>query len=667
MSPRLPLLFGVHAHQPVGNFDAVIDDAHVRCYRPFLRTLHRYPAFRFAAHFSGWLLDRLAARHPEDIALLGEMVARGQVEMFGAGDCEPVLAAIPARDRLTQLDALSRKLEARFGARPTGAWLTERVWEPSVVPALASAGIRYVMVDDYHLLATGMEPAGLDGFLTTEEDGARLDVFPISEALRYRLPFSPAEEAVAWLEAQAADGMRAAVYFDDIEKFGIWPDTWDWVYAHGWLERFIEGVLASPVLASQTYAQFHARQRTRGVVYLPTVSYSEMNEWTLPPAAASRYAALRERCATEDRPLLRGGIWRNFLSRYAEANWMHKRMLGLSARLAASPLAGEPTLMGLLHAAQANDAYWHGLFGGLYLPHLRRAVWRSLLTLEAALDRGSPARPAGRGDIDFDGWDEFFLANHELQAVVRDDGRAAVHELSSYVLSHNFGDTLRRYPEHYHRTSEGPAPHPEQPALGGIASAHDRQLSKTAITVADLATDASGRLFGTDELIDPNGHVHPLRAWQLVGCETGQLVFVHALGAARLEKRWRLDGHGLALEYSGDLPAGSRLQLDLHLALPSCDGFGGRFVLAEGRIPGGFGSSLVLEDADRLLLEDAELGGRLTLSVDGSCRWEAVPFHTVSQSEAGLEKIMQGVALRLLLAPGALRLALRLEAIPSWL
>ena len=103
MSEPISLLMGVHAHQPVGNFDAVIEEAHARCYRPFLRTLHRYPEFRFAAHFSGWLLDRLLEKYPQDMALLGEMVARGQVELFGGGDCEPVLAAIPQRDRICLL------------------------------------------------------------------------------------------------------------------------------------------------------------------------------------------------------------------------------------------------------------------------------------------------------------------------------------------------------------------------------------------------------------------------------------------------------------------------------------------------------------------------------------------------------------------------------------
>ena len=57
MTRAVTLLLGVHAHQPVGNFPEVIEDAHRRCYKPFLETLNAYPDFRFAAHFSGWLLD----------------------------------------------------------------------------------------------------------------------------------------------------------------------------------------------------------------------------------------------------------------------------------------------------------------------------------------------------------------------------------------------------------------------------------------------------------------------------------------------------------------------------------------------------------------------------------------------------------------------------------
>ena len=197
MTKSISLLLGVHAHQPVGNFPEVLEDAHLRCYRPFIHTLHRFPDFHFAVHFSGWLLDWLFQHYPEDMALLCEMVKRGQVELFGAGDTEPVLAVIPHRDRVGQVTRLSDKLEKKLGQRPAGAWLTERVWEATVVPALADSQIRYVTVDDYHFFCAGKTAAELDGFYTTEEDGRRLDLFPISEELRYRFPFSPANEAVA--------------------------------------------------------------------------------------------------------------------------------------------------------------------------------------------------------------------------------------------------------------------------------------------------------------------------------------------------------------------------------------------------------------------------------------------------------------------------------------
>ncbi len=84
MPQPVSLLFGVHAHQPVGNFPEVLADAHLRCYQPFLHVLYRYPDFRFAMHISGWLLDYLIDHYPEDMELLREMVARGQVELFGA-------------------------------------------------------------------------------------------------------------------------------------------------------------------------------------------------------------------------------------------------------------------------------------------------------------------------------------------------------------------------------------------------------------------------------------------------------------------------------------------------------------------------------------------------------------------------------------------------------
>ncbi len=650
----ISLLFGVHAHQPVGNFPTVMEEAHVRCYRMFLQTVERYPDFRFSVHFSGWLLDWLLERYPEDMARLEMMTRRGQLEWFGSGDCEPVLASIPHRDRVSQINVLSEKIERLFGQRPAGAWLTERVWESAVVPALVETGIRYVAVDDYHFLCAG-EPAGhLDSYFTTEEDGHLLDLFPISEQARYRLPFAPAEAAVQWLEHLAHEGHRAAIYFDDIEKFGIWPETYHWVYEQGWLARFIEGVLASKLIRTDTYAEFHDSRPTRGLVYLPTTSYIEMNEWTLPAPAARQYHELVEQEKQAGRfelrkPNLRGGIWRNFFTRYAESNWMHKRMLDASSRLAALPVAlRTPAMQEALHRSQANDAYWHGLFGGLYLPHLRRAIWSNLLALEAMLDAVVPPPALERRDLDCDGHEEIFLRDDGLRAVVRSDGDAMLVELSSHPLGHNFGDTLRRYDEGYYdklRAALGmdgkPHPHHE-----GVASAHDRVAFRHPIAPEDTEADTRPRGMFEDCWCAPDDTVRPVHDYR----ETSPTEFAADLGAGRLLKSYTLADGQLRVRYRAEDLAG-RVEIRLNIAMPSCDGYAGRYILENGDVPCGFGEELDLPAMRRLMLDDGVLGGALILSVEPPQPLTARPHKTVSQSEAGFEKIMQAAELVLAWQP----------------
>ena len=653
----ISLLFGVHAHQPVGNFPAVIDDAHVRSYGMFLRVMERYPEFRFSVHFSGWLLDVLFERFPDDMARLAAMTRRGQVEWFGSGDCEPVLAAIPHRDRVTQIATLSDKIERRFGMRPAGAWLTERVWESSVVTALAETGIRYVAVDDYHFLCVGEDGARLDSFYSTEEDGRRLDLFPISEAARYRLPFSPAAEAVAWREDLARQGHRASIYFDDIEKFGIWPETYEWVFEKGWLTQFVEGVLASPLIRTETFADYHARENTRGIVYLPTTSYIEMNEWTLPAPRAAAYHALVEAEKAAGRfeahkPFLRGGIWRNFMSRYPEANWMHKRMLDASRRLATLPAAQRSAAMQEhLHRAQANDAYWHGLFGGLYLPHLRRAVWNNLLALEAGLAPLVPPESCEQSDLDLDGRAETALRNGRLQAFVRDDGHAALVELSSLALAHNFGDTLGAYAEAYHAKIDQAQAAQAGKTGAGIVSAHDRIAFLHAILPEDAAPDARPRGIFLERLAAAADSLQPVDRYR-AGAQPGNWV---AAGADwQLEKTYRLEDDALSVGFRAvgkAIPA--MIETELNLALPSCDGYGGRYVLADGSIPGGFGQPLELDGMRRLAFDDSELRGALQIEATQPVRLRARPHRTVSQSEAGFEKIMQAVCVTLSWAPAA--------------
>ncbi|MFZ1711859.1 MAG: alpha-amylase/4-alpha-glucanotransferase domain-containing protein [Nitrosomonas sp.] len=656
MTQPVSLLFGVHAHQPIGNFPEVVKDAHERCYRPFIETLFRYPEFHFAVHFSGWLLDFLLEHYPQDMAMLKEMVKRGQVELFGAGDTEPVLAVIPEQDRIGQIKTFSSKLKKNLGEKPQGAWLTERVWEATVVPSLVSCDIRYVIVDDYHFICAGKDPAELDGYFSTEEDRRTLDLFPISEQLRYKLPFSPAHDAIAYLaslaDQQQPNRQSAAIYFDDIEKFGIWPETYHWVYTQGWLEQFIQGVLASSQIKTQHFRDYHAHEKTRGIVYLPTTSYMEMSEWALPATPAHTYADLVQRAKSEgwyerSKSFLRGGIWKNFFSRYPESNWMHKRMLGLSARYAALPAKQRTRAMQqCLYASQANDAYWHGLFGGLYLPHLRRAIYNNLIELEALLDQCQPRPTHYEEDTDLDGINEIYIRNSQLQAVIKLNGSASLCELDAYALKHNFADTLTRQTEHYHRKIQPELQQESNHHQPGIASAHDRISFKHVINQVDLQPDAHAQHLFIDHL---NGNL--LTYLPLPSDDDKIISFQSTHGQILINKQIRLKQNQLIVTYRTDGDRDDRenlhMQTEINLAMPSCDGPGGRY-RQQKRNLAGFGLPLEMNGLESITLEDDTLKGSVILQTSPAVVFQAHPHFSVSQSEGGFEKIMQAVKITLI-------------------
>src|ERR1700680_2159692 len=131
-----------------------------------------------------------------------------------------------------------------------------------------------------------------------------------------------------------------------------------------------------------------------GRVDLPTASYTEMMEWVLPTSVRQKFHALLDEFSgrPDVRRFLRGGFWRGFFSKYAEANLLHQKMLRVSSKLrstgrkGAKGAANRAAAMTHLLRAQCNDAYWHGIFGGLYAPHLRSALWRELVLAETFAD-----------------------------------------------------------------------------------------------------------------------------------------------------------------------------------------------------------------------------------------------------------------------------------------
>src|SRR5262245_23370942 len=376
----------LHNHQPVGNFDGVFTQAYQDSYRLFLDVFEQYD-LPIALHTSGPLMEWLDERHPEYVDRLARLVAAGRIEVIGGPFYEPILTMIPPRDRVGQIVNYTQWLESRLGGKVQGMWMPERVWEQALTADLAAAGIKYTVLDDFHFKNAGLVEEQLHGYYLTEDDGRLLSIFPGSEPLRYTIPFQQPQATIDYLRQIAARRAGAVVVFgDDGEKFGVWPETKKHVYDNGWLRQFFDALVANREwLHLTTLAEATANVPPEGKIYLPDCSYREMTEWALPVPQQIEYDHLVHEMESDQRwPRLKrffqGGFWRNFRVKYPEANEMYARMMMSSRRLAQvdqGPIDG-PNLeyaRQALYRGQCNCPYWHGAFGGIYLPHLRNAVY----------------------------------------------------------------------------------------------------------------------------------------------------------------------------------------------------------------------------------------------------------------------------------------------------
>ena len=689
----------------MGNLDFAVRYATDYAYRPLLEVLAEYPELRCSLHYSGSLLEWFQEHAPDMVERIGELVARGQVELVGGAFYDPILTMLPEEDRRGQITTFSDYLERTFGPRPRGAWVAERVWEQALTRSLVDAGIEYITLDDSHFLAAGLTGEALTGGFLTEEDGRLLRVYPASEELRYLVPFQEPRQSIDYLAGylEAGGGDPVVVYADDGEKFGSWPGTHDHVYGEGWLRRFVELLLGSrDWLHLSTLSEVTDRRPPVGKVYLPDGSYREMTEWALPTRRLLRYEDLISQLKTEGRyqelkPFLRMGCWRNFKVKYREANLLYAKSLRVSRKVNALLARPRPSparrrllerARRELYRGQCNCPYWHGVFGGLYLPHLRSAAYQHLIAAEALVDglthRGRSWVEAEEVDFDLDGRPELLLSNAQLALgliphrgghLFELDLRAGADAEALPRICFHLTNSLTRRPEAYHRnlTSQ------EQP--------HQDDEVKTIHEIVTLKEPDLGRKLRYDPYERESLVEHCLPVEVTVGQlealqyrELGDFVEgeyrVAGRERSREEVRVRLarlgevqaaDGPGrLSVEKAVVLPRrGTHLAVTYDLTNRSAARLRFRFAvewnfsLLAGDAPdryyflpregpdgrevnlGPLISRHSLPPGQQLGLRDEWTGMELILTGEPRAGWFLHPLESVSQSEAGLESVYQ--------------------------
>jgi alpha-amylase len=388
------------------------------------------------------------------------------------------------------------------------------------------------------------------------------------------------------------------------------------------MERFLKTmarIVESGEVEMVTPSQALDALPAAGPVYLPSGSYREMETWSRGGAAPSE----------------RTGHWRNFLTRYSESNRMHKKAQALSrlCRERGDP----PAARRAVGMAQCNDPYWHGVFGGLYLRHLREAVWANLARAEGLL-RDGEGLAAECLDLDGDGAEEVWVHSARFAALVAPARGGGIEELTLFDTERNLADTLTRRREAYHLPPSGQEAGAHSgtegqansegavPENGGMPSIHDREDSLSFETLPPVDPDPRAILVdrilpaGLADTAYEEGRFDPVRSW------------------ARRRMEWTIaesaggqEEDALLLEL--ECPAPGRLEKRLRFREDGVVEVAYRWDPAE-------------------YPADAYFAPELSVASDPGVAWAVEPaavrhfeIRTVSKTEAGSEETVQGLSL----------------------
>jgi alpha-amylase len=393
-----------------------------------------------------------------------------------------------------------------------------------------------------------------------------------------------------------------------------------------------------------------------------------MGEWTLPSEAQVELYKIKEELKRLDlseriQPRLRGGYWRQFLAKYPEAARIYRRMLRVSDKVAAlerkkhpeAPKARKALLKG-----QANDALWHGVFGGIYLPHLRYAVGKELISAENICHHALK-NPSHYEKDDSD----MVIENGFLRCQISAELGGAISTLDVRAKGINLVDTIARRLEPYHiRMLEASTVNQDN-----HASIHERLELKEPDLAQKLAQDNHQRFCFIDRFLKSNFALEDLRYNREV--EVGDFLNndYFLLNDSKDSLEFKRTGtvkqksltlfktfifsqnsmefkvkYGFKCDIKGLEDIWFAPELNINLMAPDAPD---RFFLLNGeKFPGNnLGSTGDYSGILTLSLVDEYLKIRVDITAQSKPRWLWYPVESISLSEAGIERIYQGSAI----------------------
>jgi len=324
-----------------------------------------------------------------------------------------------------------------------------------------------------------------------------------------------------------------------------------------------------------------------------------------------------------------------------------------------------------LYQGQCNCSYWHGAFGGIYLPHLRNAVYQHLLIADRLLEKGMGRSEkwieATTDDYNFDGRSEIRLANEQISTWISPCLGGSIYELDLLNIGHNLGATVQRRSELYHAKVLGG----EKKNDGEAASIHDQVIFKQEGLDERLHYDQRLRGSLIDHFWDEDAPVEDLVTSKLMergdfadGEYTAKIRSKPERVQVMLTREGNAWGVPLKITKGVTQTAGSSeveiayliegLPQDRTMHFGVEFNFAGLpdnqddrfFSNANGEKLGQMQTVMNCENTNQINLTDLWMGVEIGLSFDQTGHIYTYPVQSVSQSESGFEAVHQAVCVQ---------------------
>ena len=171
------IILGLYNQKPLGTQVEDLEYCLLHCYKPLLTYLYTHKDIKFVFYISIIIFEWFENNYPEINMLINDMVKRKQLEILTGGYYDPILTTLPLKDRALQIEMSTTFLRKRFGKRSKGLWITDQIWEPSLISTLTSCGINNVLINT----SNKIQKKEVLAPFTMQEMGKRVNIFPISK------------------------------------------------------------------------------------------------------------------------------------------------------------------------------------------------------------------------------------------------------------------------------------------------------------------------------------------------------------------------------------------------------------------------------------------------------------------------------------------------------